>query len=84
MNVEPRHTIEELERFARKETSARVATRLRGVILAMRGREAEVIIYPGAGHAFFNNERPEAYRRDAANDAWRRTLELFGRHLRAV
>lgn len=43
MNVEPRHTIEELERFARKETSARVATRLRGVILAMRGREAEVI-----------------------------------------
>lgn len=47
-----------------------------------RGREAEVIIYPGAGHAFFNNERAEAYRKDAANDAWRRTLELFGRHLR--
>ena len=47
-----------------------------------RGREAEVIIYPGAGHAFFNNERPEAYRKDAANDAWRRTLDLFGRHLR--
>ena len=46
------------------------------------GREAEVIIYPGAGHAFFNNERPEAYRKDAANDAWRRTLDLFGRHLR--
>jgi carboxymethylenebutenolidase len=47
-----------------------------------RGREAEVIVYPGAGHAFFNNERPEAYRRDAANDAWRRTLDHFGRHLR--
>jgi carboxymethylenebutenolidase len=47
-----------------------------------RGREAEVIIYPGAGHAFFNNERPEAYRKDAANDAWRLTLDLFGRHLR--
>jgi carboxymethylenebutenolidase len=47
-----------------------------------RGREAEVIVYPGAGHAFFSNERPEAYRRDAANDAWRRTLEHFGRHLR--
>jgi carboxymethylenebutenolidase len=47
-----------------------------------RGREAEVIIYPGAGHAFFNNERPEAYRKDAANDAWRRTLDLFGRRLR--
>ncbi len=47
-----------------------------------RGREAEVIIYPGAGHAFFNDTRPEAHRRDAANDAWRRTLDHFGRHLR--
>jgi carboxymethylenebutenolidase len=47
-----------------------------------RGREAEVTVYPGAGHAFFNNERPEAYRRDAANDAWRRMLDHFGRHLR--
>ncbi len=47
-----------------------------------RGREADVIVYPGAGHAFFNNERPEAYRRDAATDAWRRTLDHFGRHLR--
>lgn len=47
-----------------------------------RGRETEVIVYPGAGHAFFNNDRPEAYRRDAANDAWRRTLDHFGRHLR--
>jgi len=48
-----------------------------------RGRSAEVIVYPGAGHAFFNNERSETYRRDAANDAWRRTLDHFGRHLRA-
>ena len=48
-----------------------------------RGRAAEVVVYPGAGHAFFNNERPEAFRSDAANDAWRRTLDHFGRHLRA-
>ena len=47
-----------------------------------RGREAEVVIYPDAGHAFFNDTRPEAYHQDAANDAWRRTLDLFGRHLR--
>lgn len=47
-----------------------------------RGHEAEVIVYPGAGHAFFNDSRPEAYRKDAANDAWRRTLDHFGRHLR--
>ncbi|OGB93967.1 MAG: hypothetical protein A2Z31_09605 [candidate division NC10 bacterium RBG_16_65_8] len=47
-----------------------------------RGCELEVIVYPGAGHAFFNNTRPEAYREDASNYAWRRTLEHFGRHLR--
>ncbi len=47
-----------------------------------RGREAEVVVYPRAGHAFFNNERSEAYRADAANDAWRRTLDLLGRCLR--
>ena len=47
-----------------------------------QGREAEVVIYPGAGHAFFNDTRPEVYRQDAANDAWRRTLAHFGRHLR--
>jgi carboxymethylenebutenolidase len=47
-----------------------------------QGRQAEVVIYPGAGHAFFNDTRPEAYRKDAANDAWRRTLGHFGRHLR--
>jgi carboxymethylenebutenolidase len=47
-----------------------------------RGCEAEVVVYPGAGHAFFNDTRPEAYRKEAANDAWRRTLDHFGRHLR--
>jgi carboxymethylenebutenolidase len=47
------------------------------------GREAEVVIYPGAGHAFFNNDRPEVFQREAANEAWRRTLGHFGRHLRA-
>ena len=47
-----------------------------------RGREAEVVVYPGAGHAFFNDTRPEAYRKEAANDAWRRTLDHFGLHLR--
>ena len=47
-----------------------------------RGCDVEVVVYPGAGHAFFNDTRPEAYREDAANYAWRRTLEHFGRHLR--
>ncbi len=42
----------------------------------------EVVVYPGAGHAFFCDAR-SAYREDAARDAWRRVLDWFGRHLRA-
>ena len=47
-----------------------------------RGRPTEVVVYPGAGHAFFNDTRPEAYQQAAAESAWRRTVELFARHLR--
>lgn len=47
-----------------------------------RGIPTEVVVYPGAGHAFFNDTRPEAFHKDAANDAWQRTLALFGKALR--
>ena len=47
-----------------------------------RGRPTEVIVYPGAGHGFFNNERKGVYHEQSANDAWRRTLAHFGKHLR--
>jgi carboxymethylenebutenolidase len=43
-----------------------------------RGIETEVVQYEGAGHAFFNDTRPEVFRPIPANDAWRRTLKLFG------
>jgi carboxymethylenebutenolidase len=44
---------------------------------AARGIATEAIVYEGAGHAFFNDARPEAFRRAPANDSWRRTLTLF-------
>lgn len=34
--------------------------------------------YPGAGHAFFNDTNPYAYAPEAADDAWRRTLDFLG------
>ena len=40
----------------------------------------EVVVYPGAGHAFANDSRPDAYRPDAAEDGWRRALGFL--HLR--
>ena len=50
---------------------------------ALAGRGAEVVVYPDAGHAFFNDTRPEAYQQAAADGAWRRTVELFEQHLRS-
>jgi dienelactone hydrolase len=37
----------------------------------------EVVIYPGAGHAFMNDTRPAAYRPEIARDAWGRLLRFF-------
>jgi carboxymethylenebutenolidase len=47
-----------------------------------RGVPTDVVVYPGVQHAFFNDTRPEVFHREAANDAWRRTLALFGKALR--
>ncbi len=44
-------------------------------------RAGEVRLYPGSGHAFMNETRPEMYRADAARDAWPRMVEFFRRHL---
>jgi carboxymethylenebutenolidase len=45
------------------------------------GKDAELVVYPNADHAFFNDTRPEVHNATAAQDAWRRTLELFRRSL---
>jgi carboxymethylenebutenolidase len=37
--------------------------------------------YPDAAHAFFNDERPEVYDRQAASDAWEKTLVFLRREL---
>lgn len=41
----------------------------------------KIVVYEGAGHAFFNDSRPGAYHAEAAADAWWRTLAFFDRHL---
>lgn len=52
-------------------------------ILRRNGKTFQTKVYSGAGHAFFNDGRPDAYRPDAAKDAWTRTLAFFRSHLGA-
>lgn len=40
---------------------------------------ADVKLYDGAGHSFFN--AGPAFHAEAAADAWERTLQWFGEHL---
>jgi len=54
--------------------------RLRAAIQEF-GKEGEVKIYNGVGHAFFNDTRPEAYDRMAAQDAWNRVGEFLASKL---
>lgn len=42
---------------------------------------SEVKVYAGAGHAFMNETREEAFRPEIARDAWARLLDFFGREL---
>lgn len=51
--------------------------------LAQSGQPAEVVVYPGAGHAFMNDTRPDAYRPETAADAWRRMVSFLNARLRA-
>ncbi len=46
------------------------------------GKSSEIHIYPNVDHAFFNDERADAYNKAAADDAWRRTLAFFRQHLK--
>jgi carboxymethylenebutenolidase len=45
------------------------------------GKPIEVVIYPDADHAFFNDTRPEVYNPEAAADSWRRTIAFLREHL---
>lgn len=46
------------------------------------GGDVEAFDYPGTDHAFFNSDRPEVFAPDAAEVAWRRTLDFFRTHVR--
>lgn len=50
--------------------------------LRRQGTSVDFFYYEGAGHAFANPTRGDAYRPDAASDAWQKTLDFLELHLR--
>lgn len=58
-----------------------VAVRTMDEQLTSLGKPHEFITYPGAQHAFFNDDRPSVYNPEAAEDAWNRTIAFFRLHL---
>src|ERR1700734_1150638 len=62
--------------FFTPEAANALADELRGM-----GKSVEIVIYPGADHAFFNDTRPEVYDADASRALWDRTLAFFTEHL---
>jgi carboxymethylenebutenolidase len=55
-----------------------------GRILASADKSFELISFAGAGHAFLNDERPEAYRPQAAAEAWQRATRFLRKTLAPV
>jgi carboxymethylenebutenolidase len=49
-------------------------------ILHENGKEHEIVVYPAADHGFFCDERG-SYEKQAATDAWKRTVEFFARRM---
>lgn len=48
----------------------------------LQGKPAEIYTYSGAGHAFHEHFRPQAYRPVAAQEAWERSLRYLRWYLR--
>ena len=51
--------------------------------LKKKNPNVEFVLYPGAPHAFFSDDRPQVYKKEAAEDGWKRCVAFFTRHLKA-
>jgi carboxymethylenebutenolidase len=51
--------------------------------LRKTNNNVEFVLYEGAPHAFFSDDRPQSYRKEAAEDGWKRCTAFFDKHLKA-
>lgn len=45
------------------------------------GKKTEFNIFPGVGHAFFNDSRKDVYNQELAQESWKKMLDFFHHHL---
>jgi len=67
---------------AEEDRGVTAQEREREKMLNAKGKKVELVVYPKAKHAFFNDTRKEVYNPQAAQDAWKRTLDWFRANLR--
>ena len=53
-----------------------------GEMVKHHNPNVEIVVYPGAGHAFHADYRP-SYNKAAADDGWKRCTDWFTKHLKA-
>jgi carboxymethylenebutenolidase len=51
--------------------------------LKKKNSNVEFVLYPGTPHRFFSDDSPQSYKKDAADDAWKRCVAFFTKHLKA-
>jgi carboxymethylenebutenolidase len=51
--------------------------------LRKTNKNVEFVLYEGAPHAFFSDDRPQVYKKEAADDGWKRCTAFFDKHLKA-
>lgn len=84
LDMTPRLTCPYLGFFGEEDTIIPLADVAELKLRLAGSRHAvEIHTYANAGHAFFNDSRPELYRATAARDAWPRALAFLRHHLDA-
>ena len=65
------------------EKDERIVATLPELEAAMKeyDKEFECIVYPGVGHAFFNDTNPRTYDAKVAADSWSKSLSFLHKHL---
>ncbi|MFN8139559.1 MAG: dienelactone hydrolase family protein [Fimbriimonadales bacterium] len=66
----------EHDAYANAETVNALSEKLRAV-----NKQHEFTTYPGTNHAFFNNDRPQVYNQNAAEDSWKKMVSFFRANL---